>query len=66
MLMYVCTYDMHVCIYFCMNVCISGCMYTYGCLICYENKQANLDMTDSKEPGKLVRHMRNPSYTYDT
>ena len=23
-------------------------------------------MTDSKEPGKLVRHMRNPSYTYDT
>ena len=23
-------------------------------------------MTDSKGPGKLVRHMQNPSYTYDT
>ena len=28
--------------------------------------QANLDMTDSMAPGKLVRHMQNPSYTYDT
>ena len=28
--------------------------------------QANLDMTDSMGPGKLVRHMQNPSYTYDT
>ena len=28
--------------------------------------QANLDMTDSMGPGVLVRHMRNPSYTYDT
>ena len=27
--------------------------------------QVNLDMTDSIGPGKLVRHMRNPSYTYD-
>ena len=25
----------------------------------------NLDMTDSVGPGKLVRHMQNPSYTYD-
>ena len=28
--------------------------------------QANLDMTDSMRPGKLVRHMQNLSYTYDT
>ena len=28
--------------------------------------QANLDITDSMGPGKLVRHMQNPSYTYDT
>ena len=28
--------------------------------------QANFDMTDSMGPGKLVRHMQNPSYTYDT
>ena len=28
--------------------------------------QANLDMMDSMGPGKLVRHMQNPSYTYDT
>ena len=27
--------------------------------------QVNLDMTDSTGPGKLVRHMQNPSYTYD-
>ena len=27
--------------------------------------QMNLDMTDSMGPGKLVRHMQNPSYTYD-
>ena len=27
--------------------------------------QVNLDMTDSMEPGKFVRHMQNPSYTYD-
>ena len=27
--------------------------------------QVNLDMTDSVGPGKLVRHMQNPSYTYD-
>ena len=26
---------------------------------------SNLDMTDSMGPGKLVRHMQNPSYTYD-
>ena len=26
--------------------------------------QVNLDMTDSMGPGKLVRHMQNPSYTY--
>ena len=25
--------------------------------------QVNLDMTDSLGPGKLVRHMQNPSYT---
>ena len=27
--------------------------------------QMNLDMTDSMGPGELVRHMQNPSYTYD-
>ena len=27
--------------------------------------QVNLDMTESMGPGKLVRHMQNPSYTYD-
>ena len=27
--------------------------------------QVNLDMKDSMGPGKLVRHMQNPSYTYD-
>ena len=27
--------------------------------------QVNLDMTDSMGPGKMVRHMQNPSYTYD-
>ena len=27
--------------------------------------QVNLDMTDSMGAGKLVRHMQNPSYTYD-
>ena len=27
--------------------------------------QVNLDMTDSMVPGKLVRRMQNPSYTYD-
>ena len=27
--------------------------------------QVNLDMTDSMGLGKLVRHMQNPSYTYD-
>ena len=28
--------------------------------------QVNLDMTDSMGPGKLVRHMQNLSYTYDS
>ena len=28
--------------------------------------QANLGMTDSMGPGKLVLHMQNPVYTYDT
>ena len=27
--------------------------------------QVNLDMTDSMGPGKLIRRMQNPSYTYD-
>ena len=27
--------------------------------------QVNLDMTGSMGPGKLVRHMQNPLYTYD-
>ena len=27
--------------------------------------QVNLDMTDPMGPRKLVRHMQNPSYTYD-
>ena len=30
-----------------------------------EHIKVNLDMTDSVGPGKLVRHMQNPSYTYD-
>ena len=34
-------------------------------IIAYSAIQVNLDMTDSMEPGKLVRHMQNPSYTYD-
>ena len=29
------------------------------------NIQVNLDMTDTMGPGKVVRHMQNPSYTYD-
>ena len=28
--------------------------------------QVNLDMTVSMGPGRFVRHMQNPSYTYDT
>ena len=28
--------------------------------------QANFDMTGSIRNGKLVRHMQNPTYTYDT
>ena len=28
--------------------------------------QVNLDITDLVGPGKLVRHLQNPSYTYDT
>ena len=31
----------------------------------YDVVQVNLDMMDSMGPGKLVRHMQNPSYTYD-
>ena len=27
--------------------------------------QVNLDMADSMGPGKLVRHMQNPLYTYE-
>ena len=34
-------------------------------LLSYDHIQVNLDMTDSMGPGKLVRHMQNPSYTYD-
>ena len=33
--------------------------------LCIIVLQVNLDMTDSTGPGKLVRHMQNPSYTYD-
>ena len=36
-------------------------MYITFCMIV----QVNLDMTDSMGPGKLVRHMQNPSYTHD-
>ena len=32
------------------------CIYSYI--------QVNLDMTGSMGPGKLVRHMQNPPYTY--
>ena len=32
--------------------------------LCFLIIQVNLDMTDSMGPGKLVRHMQNPSYTY--
>ena len=35
-------------------------------LYVYNKLQANLDVTDSMGPGKLVRLMQNPSYTYDT
>ena len=31
----------------------------------YSQVQVNLDMTDLMGSGKLVRHMQNPSYTYD-
>ena len=35
----------------------------------FDNKHlaimVNLDITDSMGPGKLVRHMQNPAYTYD-
>ena len=34
-------------------------------IVCRMVIQVNLDMTDSMGPGKLVRHMQNPSYTYD-
>ena len=30
-----------------------------------DDVQVNLDMTDSMGPGKLVRHMQIPLYTYD-
>ena len=33
--------------------------------VCMNVGKVNLDMTDSMGPGKLVRHMQNPSYTYD-
>ena len=33
-------------------------------MVCKE-VQVNLDMTDTMGPGKLVRHMQIPSYTYD-
>ena len=36
------------------------CLHLRGLIV-----QVNLDMTDSMGPGKLVRHMQNPSYTYD-
>ena len=32
----------------------------------YYDIQVNLDITDSMGPGKLVRHMQNLPYTYDT
>ena len=34
-------------------------------LVLYRYIQVNLDMTDSMGQGKLIRHMQNPSYTYD-
>ena len=37
----------------------------YGARFMLHILQVNLDMTDSMGPGKLVRHMQNPSYTYD-
>ena len=41
--------------------------YDFSIMIDYTRPsiQVNLDMTDSMGPGKLVRHMQNPSYTYD-
>ena len=48
---YACVCSMHMRIYVCMYV----CAYV----------QVNLDMTYSMGPGKLVRRMQNPSYTYD-
>ena len=40
--------------------------YSFALTIISWYIQANLDMTDSMGPGKLVRYMQNPSYTYDT
>ena len=43
--------------------------YNWRCLVTLSSYciaiQVNLDMTDSVGPGKLVRHMQNPSYAYD-
>ena len=39
-------------------------VFVYICLD-WIHIQVNLDMTDSMGPGKLVRHMQNPAYTYD-
>ena len=38
---------------------------SFQCKIDLRYIQVNLDLTDSMGPGKLVRHMQNPSYTYD-
>ena len=43
---------------------ISGCALSTSTFL-EEEIQVNLDMTDSMGHGKLVRHMQNPSYTYD-
>ena len=44
----------------------SGCLRKTGNIPVFgQQVQVNLDMTDSMGPGKLVRHMQNPLYTYD-
>ena len=40
-------------------------IWWFHCFLTKKDIQVNLDMTDSMGPGKLVRHMQNPSYTYD-
>ena len=55
--------------FYCTTLACTNISYTYRIINQYISDmisiQVNLDMTDSMGPGKLVRHMQNPSYTYD-